>query len=349
MSSTVQMRSVTKSLGGAAAVDNVDLDVEAGEFFSILGPSGCGKTTTLRMLAGFLIPDSGTIHLGGTDVTHVPPYHRDVNTVFQSYALFGHLNVADNVAFGLKRKRVPRAEIARRVADALDLVSLRDRATSKPSDLSGGQRQRVALARALVNMPKLLLLDEPLGALDLQLRRQMQSELKRIQRDVGITFVFVTHDQEEALAMSDRIAVMRDGRFEQIGAPADVYDNPESRFVASFIGRSNVLDVVADGTNLKLSDGTIVGSSSGAAAAPTAISIRPEKLSIGRGGDGPRLEGTIADVAYFGVTSHYVVTTPSGDITVVETNSSGERSRQLSAGDPTEVSWRERDAVILSR
>jgi spermidine/putrescine transport system ATP-binding protein len=226
----IGIEGVSKRFEDFTAVDNISLSIRKGEFFSLLGPSGCGKTTTLRMLAGFEQPTEGRILLEGEPVENVPPYRRNVNMVFQSYALFEHLNVEDNVAFGLKRKRVPKAEIGTRVRDALDLVSLGERADSRPGQLSGGQKQRVALARALVNRPRVLLLDEPLGALDLKLRRQMQLELKQIQREVGITFVYVTHDQEEALSMSDRIAVMHDGRVIQSGAPEDVYEHPTESF-----------------------------------------------------------------------------------------------------------------------
>ncbi len=223
---------MTKRYGETTAVDRLNLEIARGEFFSILGPSGCGKTTTLRMLAGFIVPEEGEIFPDGKSVTSVPPYRRDVNTVFQSYALFEHLSVADNVAFGLRRRKVPRPEIAERVGQMLDLVQLSARRHAKPAELSGGQQQRVALARALVNVPAILLLDEPLGALDLKLRREMQIELKRIQREVGVTFVFVTHNQEEALTMSDRVAVISDGVLQQVGRPAEVYDRPMNGFVA---------------------------------------------------------------------------------------------------------------------
>src|SRR6266705_3968084 len=229
------------------AVEDVDLQVAAGEFFSLLGPSGCGKTTTLRMLAGFEEPSSGSILLYGNDMVGVPPYRRDVNMVFQHYALFPHMNVYDNIAFGLRHKKVAKDEIRRRVADALRLVELEGRDQRRPRQLSGGQQQRVALARALVNEPRALLLDEPLGALDLKLRRAMQLELKRIQREVGITFVYVTHDQEEALTMSDRLAVMNAGRIEQLGNPRDLYERPATRFVADFLGTSTSYSVVTDG------------------------------------------------------------------------------------------------------
>src|SRR6188472_2130160 len=246
----VRLERVTKQFGDVAAVDDLSLDIEEGEFFSMLGPSGCGKTTTLRMIGGFEDPTYGTVYLGGRDVTDLPPYKRDVNTVFQSYALFPHLNVFENVAFGLRRRKVGKDEVGTRVKDALKLVDLVGFEERKPPQMSGGQQQRVALARALVNHPKVLLLDEPLGALDLKLRKQMQLELKRIQQEVGITFIYVTHDQEEAMTMSNRLAVMRQGRIEQLGAPEDVYENPATEFVAGFLGASNLLEgEVKESTN----------------------------------------------------------------------------------------------------
>src|SRR2546422_7947896 len=238
----IRLSNLTKRFDDVVAVDDLSLEIARGQFFSLLGPSGCGKTTTLRMIGGFEEPSLGTIYLGGKDVTDEPPYRRDVNTVFQSYALFPHLNVFDNVAFGLRRKKVERSEADRRVREALALVDLPGFERRKPSQLSGGQQQRVALARALVNHPKLLLLDEPLGALDLKLRKQMQLEPKRIQSEVGITVLYVTHDQEEAMTMSDRLAVMRHGRIEQIGRPEDIYERPATEFVAGFLGASNLLD-----------------------------------------------------------------------------------------------------------
>src|SRR5215212_167577 len=238
----IRLVGVRKHYGDVAAVDGVDLEVRRGEFFTLLGPSGSGKTTCLRMIAGFERPDEGRIELAGEDVSRLPPAERDVNTVFQDYALFPHMSVGDNVAYGLKVKKVAKAERARRVEEALEMVRLDGYGDRRPSQLSGGQRQRVALARALVNRPRVLLLDEPLGALDLKLRQQLQVELKRIQSDVGITFVYVTHDQDEALTMSDRIAVFRDGQIEQVGAPAEVYEHPVNAFVAGFVGTSNVLE-----------------------------------------------------------------------------------------------------------
>src|ERR687889_1261999 len=238
----IRLRGLVKRYGSQVAVDGVDLDVRRGEFFTLLGPSGSGKTTTLRMIAGFERPDEGTVELAGEEVSDRPPFERDVNTVFQDYALFPHLSVADNIAYGLRVRKVPKGERRTRTEEALEMVRLPGLGGRKPSQLSGGQRQRVALARAIVNRPRVLLLDEPLGALDLKLRQEMQVELKRIQQEVGITFVYVTHDQEEALTMSDRLAVFNAGRIEQVGAPADVYEHPATEFVAGFVGVSNVLE-----------------------------------------------------------------------------------------------------------
>ena len=255
MELTIALRGVVKRFGDQYAVKSLDLDIAKGSFFSILGPSGCGKTTTLRMIAGFEQPDEGHILLEGQPVEDVPPYRRNVNTVFQSYALFEHLSLFENIAFGLRRKKVAKPEITRRVGEMLELVRLSDRAKAKPRQLSGGQRQRVALARALVNLPAVLLLDEPLGALDLQLRKTMQLELKHIQREVGITFVYVTHDQEEALTMSDSIAVMNLGELQQVGNAEDVYERPANSFVAQFIGISNLLDATAERDGVRLTSG----------------------------------------------------------------------------------------------
>jgi len=297
----VRLVDVRKTSGDVAAVDGVDLEIEAGEFFTMLGPSGSGKTTTLRLIAGFERPDTGRVELGGVNVTDRAPYERDVNTVFQDYALFPHMTVAENVAYGLRVKGVRRAERGRRVAEILDVVRLPQVADRKPIQLSGGQRQRIALARALVNAPKVLLLDEPLGALDLKLRQEMQIELKRIQREVsevGITFVYVTHDQEEALTMSDRLAVFNEGRIEQLGTPAEVYEHPATEFVAGFVGTSNILE--RDGRR---------------------FTVRPEKIQMHFDGDGAGEPGRIRDVVYVGSFTRYIVELDSGgELTVVRQN-----------------------------
>ena len=272
-----------KRFGEFEAVKEMSLQIRQGEFFSLLGPSGCGKTTTLRLIAGFEQPTAGAIKLDGEDVAHVPPYKRNVNTVFQSYALFAHLDVAENVAFGLRRRKVAKPEIEQRVGEALELVALEHAGEVAPGQLSGGQRQRVALARALVNRPSVLLLDEPLGALDLQLRKQMQVELKRIQREVGITFIYVTHDQEEALAMSDRIAVMHDGVIEQFGAPEEIYEHPLKPFVAGFIGISNLLPAKVENGGVRLASGGLV-----AATVPEGLAAGPRCSSR----CGPRSSGS---------------------------------------------------------
>jgi putative spermidine/putrescine transport system ATP-binding protein len=303
----IRLEGVQKRFGDVVAVDGIDLDVRDGEFFSMLGPSGSGKTTTLRMIAGFELPSAGRILLHGQDVTAIPPFDRDVNTVFQDYALFPHMSVADNVGYGLLVRKVPRAERTTRVADALRMVRLESFEKRKPSQLSGGQRQRVALARALVNRPRVLLLDEPLGALDLKLREEMQIELKAIQQAVGITFIYVTHDQQEALTMSDRLAVFNNGRIEQIGAPAEVYEHPATRFVAGFVGTSNLLRGEAATA--------IVGSAG-------TFTIRPEKIHLRQpddpvGADETAALGTIREVAYLGPDTRYIVTLDAGAELVV--------------------------------
>jgi spermidine/putrescine transport system ATP-binding protein len=351
---TVSLRSITKAYSGQPVVDALDLDIFAGEFFSILGPSGCGKTTTLRMLGGFLVPDAGEIFLAGENVTEVPPYERDVNTVFQSYALFEHLSVADNVAFGLKRKRVPKAEIVRRVGEMLELVNLRDRARARPRELSGGQQQRVALARALVNMPALLLLDEPLGALDLKLRRQMQVELKTIQREMGITFVFVTHDQEEALTMSDRIAVMNHGRLEQVAAAAEIYERPATAFAASFIGASNMLACRAAGDRAEI-DGLVSvplpeGHGAWRDGDALMMAIRPEKLFIApaAGHDGPEIEAVVVDAVFLGATTQLELRAgPGVALRALEFHPPGTVAGQHLPGDRLRVAWNPADAQFF--
>ena len=352
---TVSLRSLTKEYSGQAVVDDLDLDIFAGEFFSILGPSGCGKTTTLRMLGGFLVPDRGQIFLAGANVTEVPPYRRDVNTVFQSYALFEHLSVAENVAFGLKRKRVPKKEIVRRVGEMLELVNLRERARARPRELSGGQQQRVALARALVNMPALLLLDEPLGALDLKLRRQMQVELKTIQREMGITFVFVTHDQEEALTMSDRIAVMNHGRLEQVAPSAEIYERPATAFAASFIGASNMLACRAAGDRVEI-DGLVSvplpsGSGTWRDGDRMMMAIRPEKLFVAppAGHDGPEIEAVVVDAVFLGATTHLDLQAGAGvTLRALEFHPPGVVAGRYQPGDRIRVAWNAADAQFFS-
>jgi spermidine/putrescine transport system ATP-binding protein len=317
MADAIEIRNVSKRFGELVAVDHVSLAIAEGEFFSLLGPSGCGKTTTLRMLAGFEVPTEGQILLEGNPVENVPPYKRDVNMVFQSYALFDHLDVADNVAFGLKRRKVDKGEIAQRVGATLELVNLAERSDARTNELSGGQRQRVALARALVNRPKVLLLDEPLGALDLKLRRQMQVELKQIQREVGITFVYVTHDQEEALSMSDRIAVMNGGRVVQCGPPEDIYERPDEEFVAGFIGISNLLEgTVEDGGKVRIPTGAVlpVRLPDGVERGDRVnLSVRPEKIAIDELEEGMiGLEGTIVSRVYLGVSTQVTVSLGNG-------------------------------------
>ncbi len=308
---SVRLEAVEKRFGDVVAVAGIDLEVADGEFFSMLGPSGSGKTTTLRMIAGFELPTAGRILLHGEDVSRKPPFDRDVNTVFQDYALFPHMSVADNVGYGLTIRRVPRADKLARVTDALRMVRLEGFERRRPSQLSGGQRQRVALARALVNRPRVLLLDEPLGALDLKLREEMQLELKAIQQSVGITFIYVTHDQEEALTMSDRIAVFNDGRIEQIGSPADVYERPATPFVAGFVGTSNLLrgDAAI----------AIVGR-------PGTFTIRPEKIRLAGAGDEPADDeiaapGTVRQVVYLGPdTRYHVALAAGGELVVTQQN-----------------------------
>jgi spermidine/putrescine transport system ATP-binding protein len=334
-SADVRFEHVTKRFGSAIAVDDLNLEIHAGEFFSLLGPSGCGKTTSLRMLGGFEEPTEGRLFIAGTDVTDLAPYRRDVNTVFQSYALFPHLDVFQNIAFGLRRLKVNRPEIKRRVGDMLDLVDLPNFERRQTSQLSGGQQQRVALARALVNQPKLLLLDEPMSALDAKLRRQMQVELKRIQTQVGITFVYVTHDQEEAMTMSDRLAVMRHGMIEGMGSPKDVYDNPTSEFVATFLGASNLLSGEIVTT---LGDLTVIITPGGVEIrVPTSkvpdmdqravkVGVRPEKIELASPGSATAphmnsLAGRVRVSTFTGVGNQYIIETDSGvDVTVYAQN-----------------------------
>jgi spermidine/putrescine transport system ATP-binding protein len=349
----VRLERVTKRFGDIAAVDDLSLDIEEGEFFSMLGPSGCGKTTTLRMIGGFEDPTYGTVFLGGRDVTDLPPYKREVNTVFQSYALFPHLNVRENVAFGLRRKKVDRSEIGTRVTDVMKLVDLEGFEERKPPQMSGGQQQRVALARALVNHPKVLLLDEPLGALDLKLRKQMQLELKRIQQEVGITFIYVTHDQEEAMTMSNRLAVMRQGKIEQLGEPEDVYENPSTEFVAAFLGASNLLEGdVKDQTD---GDATVLLSAGTSVMVPVdripqdagtrvKVGVRPEKITISNEGTSVpeglnSISGVLRMSTYIGVSHQYKVEGPGGTMLTVYIQNLGAEEAPR-PGERVALSWK---------
>jgi spermidine/putrescine transport system ATP-binding protein len=356
--SAIGLVGVSKRFGGVSAVDDVSLEIGEGEFFSLLGPSGCGKTTTLRMVAGFERPDAGHIVLQGNDVTEVPANRRPVNMVFQQYALFPHMSVYDNVAFGLKVKRVPRAEHGGRIQAMLRIVSLEGFERRRARQLSGGQQQRVALARALVNRPAALLLDEPLGALDVKLRKQMQLELKRIQNELGTTFVYVTHDQEEALAMSDRIAVMNGGRVEQIGSPREIYERPETAFVADFIGSLNALDLRIDelvGANavMRLGQGERVVAPVGIDRRPgetVRIAVRPERVQIEPAGSpildgGSRLEGTIAETVFLGMYTQFHVDTSAGR--VVSHRLADESLGALETGSRVALSWEPEQASLL--
>jgi spermidine/putrescine transport system ATP-binding protein len=348
--SSVELERVTKRFGELVAVRELELAIERGEFFTLLGPSGCGKTTTLRMVAGFEEPSAGRVLIEGADVVGTPPHRRPTNTVFQSYALFPHLSVADNVSFGLRRKRVPKAEIQRRVSEELERVGLAREAKRRPAQLSGGQQQRVALARALVNLPKVLLLDEPLGALDLKLRKGLQVELKRIQRDVGITFVYVTHDQEEALTMSDRIAVMNLGEVEQVADPEQVYERPATTFVAGFIGVSNLMPATVQGDGqVQLDNGPTVPAAETNGFRPGErchAVVRPEKLRIattGSGGNGnlPSVVGTVESSLYLGTSTQIAVDLGDGvRMTVLYPNADeAERQRLPGGGARVRLSW----------
>jgi spermidine/putrescine transport system ATP-binding protein len=335
----VRLENVVKRFDDMIAVDGVSVDVPRGAFFALLGPSGCGKTTTLRMIGGFEEPTEGRILLGDEDVVGLPPYKRDVNTVFQSYALFPHMTIADNVAFGLERRKVAKGEIKGRVREILDLVGLAQFGNRKPRQLSGGQQQRVALARALVNHPRVLLLDEPLGALDLKLRKQMQLELKRIQSEVGITFVHVTHDQEEAMTMADTIAVMNRGRIEQLGPPQELYERPATAFVAGFLGASNLLPGTVEGSDgVRLEDGTLVRADVSGRTGSVSAGVRPEKITLGPGGGANELNGTVAETAYIGVATEVVVETPLGVVHVFAQNI--DSGRDLPAPrSPVTLTW----------
>ena len=337
----VQLVDVTKRFDDVVAVDRLSLEVETGSFFALLGPSGCGKTTTLRMIGGFEQPTEGRIYLGDREVSGLPAYKRDVNTVFQSYALFPHLSIFENIAFGLRRRSVRGQTLSGRVGEMLKIVGLAGMEKRKPRQLSGGQQQRVALARALVNKPRVLLLDEPLGALDLKLRKQMQLELKAIQHDVGITFIHVTHDQEEAMTMADRIAVMNLGRIEQLGSPTELYENPATAYVAGFLGVSNLISGTVSGSDtVRLRHGPEVRVRPQALNGRTgevAVGIRPEKIELGNGQPNT-LDGTVVEQAYVGVATQYIVDTSCGRLTVYRQNASpGLNGAQ--PGDRLTVSW----------
>jgi spermidine/putrescine transport system ATP-binding protein len=361
----VHLERVTKRFHEVTAVDDLSLEINRGEFFSMLGPSGCGKTTTLRMIGGFELPSAGVVRLGEREVTDQPPYRRDVNTVFQNYALFPHLTVFENVAFGLRRRRVDAAEVVRQVGAMLELVELPGYERRRPNQLSGGQQQRVALARALINHPRVLLLDEPLGALDLKLRKAMQIELKRIQTEVGITFIYVTHDQEEAMTMSDRIAVMNHGRIEQLGAPEELYERPTTPFVAGFLGVSNLLDGTVAGREgsllaVKLADGSLlkVPAPNIDGATEVRVGVRPEKLRVSALNDGASatsdsgvnsLDGTILDASYVGVSTQYLVETGAGQhMTVYAQNLETSGTREgLADGQKVRLTWKPQHTFVI--
>ena len=354
----ISLEGITKSFGAFKAVDDVNLDIARGEFFSLLGPSGCGKTTLLRMIAGFETPTEGDVIIDGASMAAVPPHRRPTNMVFQSYAIFPHLDVAQNVAYGLRRDRLEKAEVSKRVGEALDMVKLSGYEARRSNELSGGQRQRVALARALIKRPKVLLLDEPLGALDRKLREEMQLELRSLQRSVGITFVFVTHDQEEALTMSDRVAVMSHGRPVQVASPRDLYERPTSVEVADFIGKMNFLpcrrlngspgidEVEADG----LGPVSVVAGADCPAAAPLVVAVRPEKLSLHaeEPSDGNRAQCRMQNTAYLGDRSHYFVTLDGLErpLAVSAQNADAEAARRLADGANLWLSWAP-DALLV--
>jgi spermidine/putrescine transport system ATP-binding protein len=349
----VELSAVTKRFGGFVAVDELSLDIYEGEFFSLLGPSGCGKTTTLRMIAGFEEPTEGGISVGGDPMRGVPPYRRPVNTVFQSYAIFPHLNVFDNVAFGLRRSGVKGEVLHKRVTDACEMVQLSGFEKRKPSMLSGGQQQRVALARALVNRPKVLLLDEPLGALDLKLRKEMQLYLKDLQHEVGITFIYVTHDQEEALTMSDRIAVMNEGKVQQVADPPTLYELPQNRFVADFIGQTNVFS----GTVESVSGKRITLSTPSGKVEATAreaevevgdeahATVRPEKIRFGSEGDNVST-ARIRQIVYLGVSTQYIAELPDGEKVVLYQQNTREEDHPA-IGEEVPVAWDARNCLVL--
>ncbi len=346
----VRLRKVNKFYGSNHVVKNFTLDVQEGEFLTILGSSGCGKTTTLRMVAGFEQPTDGQILVGGVDMAEKEPYERDVNTVFQSYALFPHMSVFDNVAYGLKMKRTPKGEIQKRVMEMLELVQLGGFEHRMPAQLSGGQKQRVAIARALINRPKVLLLDEPLGALDLKLRKQMQLELKRLQRKLNITFLYVTHDQEEALTMSDRIAVMHDGMLEQVGVPKEIYEAPESKFVATFIGETNLFEgmvssVEGDAVSVAVESGAVCGRAEGFREGEiVAVSVRPERVQYSLSPvEGFTIQGLVKEQIYVGSVLKSIVVLPNG----YEVRLERLAGDALPADGPVYLYWQPQDARLI--
>jgi spermidine/putrescine transport system ATP-binding protein len=360
----IHLENVTKRFAEVTAVDDLTLSIPRGAFYALLGPSGCGKTTTLRMVGGFEDPTEGAVYLGGQDVTQLPPYKRDVNTVFQSYALFPHLSVEKNVSFGLERRKTSKDEVRSRVAEALEMVQLAGYGKRKPAQLSGGQQQRVALARALVNRPRALLLDEPLGALDLRLRKQLQIELKRIQQEVGITFVHVTHDQEEAMTMADTIAVMSEGRIEQAGSAADLYERPRTEFVASFLGVSNLVDArlrasqnghaaveTHDGATLHVPSDRIGPHGTDA----VRIGVRPEKVTLSPVGTDVAtganvLRGTVVVASFLGVSIQYVVRAAGGEeLTVFAQNIDGAEPESLGPGREVQLSWDPHHTFVVAK
>ncbi len=358
----IRLQNVTKRFGPTTVIDDLSLDIDRGHFYALLGPSGCGKTTTLRMIGGFERPTKGTVLLGDEDVTHRPPHKRDVNTVFQSYALFPHLTVEKNVAFGLERKKVSKAEAKQRAAEALETVQMSEFARRRPAQLSGGQQQRVALARALVNRPRALLLDEPLGALDLRLRRQLQVELKRIQQDVGITFIHVTHDQEEAMSMADTIAVMNGGRIEQAGTAEELYEDPRTTFVANFLGTSNLIDAdiatsASDVTTITAHSGETLHAPAHRVAdhvGSVRIGVRPEKLVMAPVGEGHTqgrnvLRGQVIFASFLGVNVQYQVRAGDEDLTVITQNTDGAYERSFGPGQEVDLAWEPQHTFVVGR
>jgi spermidine/putrescine transport system ATP-binding protein len=356
----VEMREVVKRFGDVTAVDHVSIQVRDGEFFSLLGSSGCGKTTSLRLIAGFETASEGQVLIGGEPQGYLPPFKRPVNTVFQHYALFPHMDVFQNVAFGLQMQHVPKDQIRRKVMEALELVHLKGMERRRPRQLSGGQQQRVALARALVNHPKVLLLDEPLGALDLKLRKAMQLELKTLQEEVGITFIYVTHDQEEALTMSDRIAVMSKGRVLQVGTPQEIYETPSNRFVADFIGETNFLpgriQVYGSQTGFCLEDGIFISCGwieDGLFEGDRAVlSVRPEKIQLYSSGEEPppqlySMQARVEQVIYAGTDTRYLLRTREGGTLAVRQQNSAPHGSRFEASDPVQVCWHAEHARVL--